>query len=162
MHETLKSRSDVTVVLIFFVCLALAGILAGSFFVRDYARARASISWLAVDGVVLSRLDHEPTQLRYAYSVDGRTYESSRERVFNAQFLQSESRNYLPGEIITIFVDPQNHSFSVVETGGASVAFVFFSLVSGICIFFGVGGIVWTLSEGAAEEIRMAADGAYQ
>ncbi len=153
MHDALKNRSDVTVILVFFISLAIAGVIAGGFFVRDYARARASLSWPAVDGVVLSHLSDGPKRLRYAYSIGGRTYESHRERVFSAQFLKSEARHYRPGETVTVFVDPGNHAFSVLQTGGAGAAFVFFSLLSGACIFFGVGGVVWTLSESAAEDL---------
>ncbi len=150
MDTTLKDRSDITVILVFFISLAIAGVIGGGFFVRDYAHARASVSWPQVDGVVLSQLGDGPKRLRYAYSIGGRTYESHRERFFAARFSKSEARAYFPGETLTVYVDPQHHTVSVLKTGGAGAAFVFFSLLSGACIFFGVGGVVWTLSERTA------------
>ncbi len=152
MDNTLKNRSDVTVILVFFMSLAIAGVIGGGFIVRDYAHARASVSWSQVDGVVLSYLGDGSKRLRYAYSIGGRTYESHRERFFTARFLRSQPRKYVPGEALTVYVDPQHHTVSVLKTGGAGAAFVFFSLLSGACIFFGVGGVVWTLSERAAGE----------
>ncbi len=152
MDNTVKDRSDITVILVFFISLAIAGVICGGFFVRDYAHARASVSWPQVDGVVLSHLGDGPKRLRYAYSIGGRTYESHRERFFAARFLKSEARELVPGETLAVYVDPQHHTLSVLKTGGAGAAFVFFSLLSGACLFFGVGGIVWALSERAAKE----------
>jgi len=151
MDTTLKDRSDITVILVLFISLAIAGVLSGGFIVRDYAHARASVSWPQVDGVVLSHLGDGSKRLRYAYSIGGRTYESHRERFFSGRFLKSEARDYVPGEALTVYVDPHHHAFSVLKTGGAGAVFVLFSLLSGACIFFGVGGVVWTLSERAAE-----------
>ncbi|NOX83957.1 MAG: DUF3592 domain-containing protein [Alphaproteobacteria bacterium] len=151
MDTTLKDRSDITVILVLFISLAIAGVLGGGFIVRDYAHARASVSWPQVDGVVLSQLGDGSKRLRYAYSIGGRTYESHRERFFTGRFSKSQALEYFPGETLTVYVDPQHHTFSVLKTGGAGAAFVLFSLFSGACIFFGVGGVVWTLSERAAE-----------
>jgi Protein of unknown function (DUF3592) len=151
MDTTLKDRSDITVILVLFISLAIAGVLGGGFIVRDYAHARASVSWPQVDGVVLSHLGDGSKRLRYAYSIDGRTYESHRERFFTGRFSRSQEQTYFPGEALTVYVDPQHHTFSVLKTGGAGAAFVLFSLFSGACIFFGVGGVVWTLSERAVE-----------
>ncbi len=151
MDTTLKDRSDITVILVFFISLAIAGVLGGGFVVRDYAHARASVSWPQVDGVVLSQLGDGSKRLRYAYSIGGRTYQSHRERFFTARFLRSEALVCFPGEALTVYVDPQHHTFSVLRTGGVGAVFVLFSLLSGACIFFGVGGVVWTLSERAAK-----------
>lgn len=156
MQEILKSRSEVTIVLVFFICLAILGVIAGGFFVQDYARARASAAWPIVDGVVLSNLEGDGARLRYVYLVDGKSYESSRERVFSARFLKSAARDYAPGETIEVYVNPKDHGFSVLQPGGAGAAFIFFSLLSGLCVFFGVGGVVWTLSQGATENLATA------
>ena len=160
MQEILKNRSEVTVVLVFFFCLAILGVIAGGFFVRDYARARASAAWPIVDGVVLSDIAGDSARLRYVYLIDGRSHVSSRERVFSARFLKSPARDYAPGETVQVYVNPRDHSFSVLQPGGAGAAFIVFSILSGLCVFFGVGGVVWTLSEGAAEELAAANDAA--
>ena len=156
MHKSLRNRSEVTVVLVFFFALAIIGVAAAGFFVRDYAYARASAAWPVVDGVVLSDLEGDTARLRYVYLVDGKTYESHRERVFSARFLKSAVRDYAPGETIEVYVNPDDHSFAVLQPGGAGVAFIFFSLLSGLCVFFGVGGVVWALLEGAADELAGA------
>lgn len=161
MREILKNRSEVTVILVFFICLAIIGVIAGGFFVRDYARARASAAWPVVDGVVLSDLEGDHARLRYVYLIDGESYESSRERVFSARFLKSSVRDYAPGETIEVYVDPEDHAFSVLQPGGAGAAFIFFSVLSGLCVFFGVGGVVWTLSQGAAEGFAFLSETAY-
>ena len=151
MQEILKNRSEVTVVLVFFIVLAILGVIGGGFFVRDYAYARASAAWPVVDGVVLSDIEGDHARLRYVYVVDGKSYESSRERVFSARALQSGVRDYAPGETIQVYVNPKDHAFSVLQTGGAGAAFILFFVLSSLCVFFGVGGVVWTLSEGALD-----------
>lgn len=156
MQQSLHNRSEVTVVLVFFFALAIFGVAAAGFFVRDYAYARASTAWPVVDGVILSDLDENGTGLRYVYLIDGKSYESRRERVFSARFLKSSARDYQPGQTIEVFVNPEDHAFAVLETGGAGVAFIFFSFMSGLCVFFGVGGVVWALLEGAADEFAGA------
>ena len=109
-----------------------------------------------VSAVVLSQTDDQTTGVRYAYSIDGRSYQSKRERVFTARFLKNPVRKYTAGDRISVFVDPGNHKFAVVEPGGAGAAFIFFSILSGIAIFFGVGGVVWALGQSAAyEKLKM-------
>lgn len=158
MRAGLKSKSDFSIVLIFFGALAVIGVFAGGAFVQDYARARSSPSWPSVDGIVLSQLDNAPDRVRYVYSMNGRSYESVRERVFLARFLNMARMDYLPGETVTVFVNPQDHSYSVLYPGGAGVAFVVFSILSGACIFFGIGGIVWTLSQSAGQQFFTTAE----
>ena len=158
MREELKSKSDVSIILIFFGMLAIMGVFAGGFFVQDYAKARASTSWPTVEGIVLSKLDGAPERVRYVYSMNGRSYESARERVFLARFSSRPTTKYLPGENLRVFVDPLDHSYSVLQPGGAGVAFVIFSILSGACVFFGIGGIVWALSQSAGQQFFTTAE----
>lgn len=146
-----KSRSAITYVLVLFVTLAIVGVLAGGFFVKDYARARASLSWPSTEGVVLSDLKGDSARVRYVYAFAGRSYQSKRERVFLAQFMKVSSRNYQPGDTVTVYVNPADPSFSVLLPGGAGIAFVVFSVLSGVLIFIGIGGIIWTFSDGVEE-----------
>lgn len=158
MSEELKSKSDISIVLILFGALAIIGVFAGGFFVQDYAKARASTSWPTVDGIVLSKLDGSPERVRYVYSMNGRSYESTRERVFLARFSNRSTTNYLPGENLRVFVDPLDHSYSVLQPGGAGFAFVIFSIFSGAFVFFGIGGIVWALSQSAGQQFFTTAE----
>ena len=153
MTSTVKSRSDVTFVLVFFFALAIIGIVAGGFFVRDYARARASVGWPVVEGVVLSRLEGDAARVRYVYSFAGRSYQSKRERVFSARFTNTSTRDYAPGEAVDVYVNPANPAFAVLEPGGAGLAFVIFSFLSGLCVFVGVGGVIWTFSDGVDPQL---------
>lgn len=148
MATVVKSRSEVTFVLLFFTALAIAGILAGSFFVRDFVRARASTAWPTADAVVLSQLDETRNVVRYVYAFEGRTYQSTRDRVFIARVMKPATFDYAPGEGVTTYIDPKNPSYSVLRPGGAGLAFVFLTVMSGVCIFFGVGGVIWTFSAG--------------
>ncbi|WP_425408342.1 DUF3592 domain-containing protein [Hyphococcus sp.] len=158
MSEELKSKSDISIVLFFFTALAVFGIAGGGFVVHDYARARASISWPAVEGVVLSQLEPQQSGLRYVYSIDGRSHESTRERVLLARFFHMSTPDYRPGESVTVYVNPANHSYAVLQPGGAGAAFVFFSVLSGVAVFFGLGGVVWTLSRGGDGNFIIARD----
>lgn len=153
MTDIVKSRSDVTFVLLFFAGLALIGVVAGGYFVRDYARARVSSDWPIANGVVLSQLAGDNARVRYAYSFAGRSYQSTRERVFSARFVSLSARDYAPGEAVDVYVNPENPAFSVLQPGGAGIAFVLFSALSGLCIFIGVGGLVWTFSDGVDGDI---------
>jgi len=149
MGTTVKSRSDLTIILLFFGALAVMGIFAGGFIVRDYAQARASESWPSATGIVLSQLDGATKDVRYVYSVNGRSYESSRKRTLLASFFVADDVDYLPGENVAVYVNPQNPAYSVLFPGGGAAAFVLFSILSGGCVFFGIGGIVWALSKSA-------------
>ena len=160
MSAELKNTSDVSIVLILFTALAVLGVAGGGFFVHDYARARASLNWPAVDGIILSKLDGEGGQTRYVYSFDGRSYESTRERNFMARFMKAAKTEYRPGESVVVYVDPQDHAYSVLTPGGASPAFVMLTLLSGCAIFFGVGGVVWALSRANEEAFAAAAESA--
>lgn len=150
MSDVVKTRSDVTFIIFFFTALTIVGLVAGGFFVRDYARARASEAWPVVEGVVLSKLDDSGAAVRYAYSFDGHSYEGTRERVFSAQLFRADQTSYLPGERISVYVSPVEPSYAVLIPGGAGTTFILFSLLSGVCLFLGVGGMVWTLSDGVA------------
>lgn len=167
MTNIVKVRSEVTFVLTFFVALSIFGMVLGGFVVNDYARARASVSWPIVEGVTLNNsFDRgfgpsfgQSDAVRYAYSFDGRTYQATRDRLFLGRFSAGGTPASAPGDLVDVYVDPDEPGFSVLRPGGAGLAFVLFSAFSGLCVFVGVGGIVWTFSEGAEE---LAADGLLQ
>jgi hypothetical protein len=146
MSAELKSKSDVSIVLFFFTALAVFGLAGGGFVVHDYARSRASHAWPAAEGIVLSRLDAERAHVRYVYSVGGHSFESTRERSFMGRFALGENGDFRPGESVTVFFNPEDPSYSVLYPGGSGGAFVALSVLAGLSIFFGLGGLVWTLS----------------
>lgn len=149
MEDSLKSRSDVSVVLIFFIALTILGVIGAGYAVNDYARARASAGWPVYEGVVLSRRGVF-APLRYVYSVNGRSYESGRVRFLSGMLAREGAVAAAPGETLTVYVDPDNHAFSVLAPGGAGAVFVAASILTGACVFLGVGGIVRTLTVAAA------------
>ena len=146
MEDSLKSRSDISVVLIFFIALTILGVIGAGYAVNDYARARASATWPVYDGVVLSRRG-PGAALRYAYSVDGRTYETGRVRFFSGLLSRETAATQAgAGETVKVYVDPDNHAFAVLAPGGGGAVFVAASLITGACVFLGVGGVVRTLT----------------
>ncbi len=156
MPPELKTKSDLSIVLIFFTAMAVLGVAGGGFVVHDYARARASLAWPAAEGIVLSRLDGDGGALRYVYSHDGRSYESTRRRNFVGWFMTAPRLEPRPGEAVTVYVNPADPAYSVISPGGSGAAFVVFSLLAGGAVFFGVGGVVWALSRASARELAFA------
>lgn len=156
MEDSLKNRSDVSVVLIFFIALTVFGVIAAGYAVNDYSRARASAAWPVYEGVVLSRRSRGDDEMRYVYSVDGRSYEGKRIRFFSG-FLSrdDDALRAGPGERVRVYVDPEKHDFAVLAPGGAGVVFVVASIFAGACIFLGVGGIVRTLTIAGADGVRV-------
>ncbi len=150
MEDTLKNRSDVSVVLLFFIALTIFGVLGAAFIVKDYARARASTAWPVYEGIVLSRRESGQA-LRYVYSVDGHTYEARRRRFMTALLSQPENEITGPGETVSVYVDPMDHDVAVLHPGGSGGFFAVVSLFFGAAVFFGVGGIVRTLTLAAVE-----------
>ena len=148
MEDTLKNRSDVSVVLLFFIALTIAGILGAAFIVKDYARARGSVAWPVYEGVFLSAREGGEA-FRYVYSVEGRTYEGSRKRFITAITNPTQAINDAPGQSVRVFVHPKDHSVSVLQPGGAGGFFEAATLFFGAGVFFGVGGIIRTLSMAA-------------
>ncbi len=144
MLRDLKEKSRISVVLFFFTTLAIVGVIGVGFIVSDYAKARGSFSWMVVEGVVLS--ERKGDGLRYVYSVNGHTYEGTRQRLFTARMpFRKEQTDHAPGDKIDVFVSPKDPSYSILEQGGSGIVFACFFLFSGACVFVGVGGIVRTL-----------------
>lgn len=149
MTETVKGRSAVTFILVFFVVLTIVGLVCGAYVVRDYAKGRASLAWPATDAVVLNEVRGEG--FHYAYSFAGKTYQSSRKSVFTAQLKHRTDTVFQPGETVTVFVNPQNPSYAVLYPGGSGAVFFVLCIICGLCVFVGLGGVVWTFSDGVGE-----------
>lgn len=145
MEDTLKTRSDISVILLFFTGLTILGVLGAAFIVNDYARARASVAWPGYDGVILSQRE-DGDALRYVYSVEGHSYEGTRLKFFTANFSSKTFPEFGPGETVRVYVDPKDHSVAVLQPGGGGAFFAVASLICGAAVFFGVGGIVRTLT----------------
>lgn len=158
MPEEIKTKSDVSIVLFLFMALAVIGLVGGAFVVHDYARARASVSWPTVEGIVLSQIDDKHAPIRYVYSFDGMSYESTRERWLMTRMPKGGAVDYKPGEAVVVYVHPQEHSYSVLYAGGASYLFVLLSVISALSMFFGIGGILWTLTNTDDEYFHLAGD----
>lgn len=150
MEDTLKNRSDVSVVLLFFIALTIFGVLGAAFIVKDYSRARASTAWPVYDAIMLSPRESRQA-LRYVYSVDGQTHEASRRRFTTALLLSTKNELAGPGATVSVYVDPNDHDVAVLHPGGSGGFFAIVSLFFGASVFFGVGGIVRTLTLAAVE-----------
>lgn len=142
MHEEEKKRADIAIVLIFFMSLALAGLVGAGFVINDYAQARASSSWPVREGIVLN--SDYGRGLRYVYSVEGKSYESERAQFFTA-FWQPEEHTYEPGDVVEVYYNPSVPETSVLRAGGAGLFFATLSVIFGSFVFLGIGGVVRTL-----------------
>ena len=152
MPEEAVRKAELTVVLMFFALLALTGIVFGGFVVQDFACARASHGWPTADGVILSAPESGAGKVRYAYVFAGENHEGRRITYITGRFSRDEAKQYSPGEAVTVHVDPDKPSASVLEPGGASGIFLFGAFLSGLLIFVGAGGMIRTLMNGAGEE----------
>lgn len=152
MPEEIQRKAELTVVLMVFTAFAALGVLLIAFTVQDFARARASYTWPTVSGVVLSDPGGDASGPRYAYVVDGETYESRRIGFFQRPFSANAFAGLAPGQKVKIHVDPEDPSVSVLKPGGSSLVFVFMSLMAAFLIFVGFGGAIRTLMNGGAQD----------
>jgi hypothetical protein len=147
MVRDAKVRAEICARTAAFLLLALAGTILGAATVRDFARARASLEWPAVDGVVLS--SPENGELRYAYVAAGKTHQSSRAR-FATAILSSSAAPKPAGAPIKVRVDPKRPSLSVLEPGGSAAVFAAAATGAGLLVFVGLGGMIRTLLRAGA------------
>jgi hypothetical protein len=152
MPEEVQRKAELTVVLMVFTAFAALGVLLISFTVQDFARARASYMWPTVSGVVLSDPDGAASRPRYAYVVDGETYQSRRIGFFQRPFSGRAFAGLAPGQKVKIYVDPEKPSVSVLKPGGSSLVFLFMSMMAAFLIFVGFGGAIRTLMNGGAQD----------
>ncbi|MBT8470983.1 MAG: DUF3592 domain-containing protein [Marinicaulis sp.] len=141
MDVQLKNRSEYTISFVFFLTVSICGIIGVNWAVSNFAMVRASASWSATEAIVLDYDAGPRDEIRYTYSYGGVVYESKRRSVFkNSKLL--EGKRFTPGEKIRIFVNPENHSYSVVEPGGGKTILLCMALVSSVLVFFGFAGLV--------------------
>ena len=154
MDPGLRQRARISVVLVFFTALAILGVVGVGFVVTDYSRARGSVSWAVVDGVVLGHRRGGGDHLRYVYSVNGKPYESTRIRFFTGGLAdRQEVSTYKPGVRVNVYVSPRFPGTSVLQPGGSPFVFLSVFLFCGVCVFLGVGGVVRTLEKTVTEAI---------
>jgi hypothetical protein len=158
MSDDAKYRAELLLAAGFFVTLAISGVLLAGFGVRDFAFARASLSWPSVEAVMLSA--PAGNGVRYVYSVDGRKYESRRARFFTASFGRAAEIDAPPGDVVPVAYDPAHPSRSVLEPGGSGAVFFATVAAGALLTFLGLGGIVRLLSEAAVLDEQAPGGGA--
>ena len=136
-----------------------ACVLVGALFlvigVVDLIGGLASRGWDAVSGEIIesrfrlarSQRVHWEVDIRYRYTVEGRTYEGDRFGFWKGRTFWSERAAeyvvtmYPKGRIVTLFVSPSDHSCAVIEPGiGWRVVMPFFS--GGALAAFGIVSIL--------------------
>ncbi|MEQ8178835.1 MAG: DUF3592 domain-containing protein [Amphiplicatus sp.] len=152
MPQEAKLRLELGLAVALFSVLTVLGVAIGGFGVHDFARARASLVWPVAEGVVLSQADNAPG-LRYAYSFNGRTYESTRIRFFTARFSASPIAEQTPGDVVGVSVNPAEPDVSALAPGGSGLVFAFIVLVAGVFVFVGLGGLIRTVAEASRLEL---------
>lgn len=123
----------------FFALVAALGCWSCFGVVRDYVDARASGGWPTVEGVVLS--GDGDGDLRYAYMVGGRSYESGRVK-FVARGPLGRPPPATPGALVDVYVKPEDPSRAVLAPGGSGRRFALRFLGTGVLVFFGVAGLI--------------------
>lgn len=161
MPEEVQRKAELTIVLLFFVALAGAGIVLIIMTVQDFARARSSFTWPEASAVVLSDPEHNSARPRYVYVVGGETYESRRIGFFRLPIPGGKHAQLAPGDNVTIYVDPDNPSIAVLQPGGSSLVFLLMSLAAAVLVFFGAGGAIRTLMN-SGEDDWAADDASYE
>lgn len=120
-----------------FGALIFIGLVACYAAVSDYAQARASRDWPAVDGHVLSGGD----SVRYAWFAEGRSHSGARVRYWTATFNPSGAA-YQPGAKVKVFVSPDDGAVAVLEPGGSPILFALVLGFGGFLVFIGLAGVI--------------------
>ncbi len=125
---------------ILFGAVVSAGAFAAYAAVEDYARARASMAWPAVEGVVLSH-DADAGTVRYAWFADGASHTGERVRFWTGA-LHRSGEIYEPGKPVAVHVAPDDSALAVIEPGGSSVIFLIVLGFAALLVFIGLAGII--------------------
>lgn len=125
---------------ILFGAIACAGTIAAYAAVEDFARARASLSWPTVEGVVLSA-DQQDGNVRYAWFDGAESHTGARVRFWMAAF-DASGRVYDPGDRIVLRISPDDGAVAVLEPGGSAVLFAVALFFGAFLVFVGLAGII--------------------
>ncbi len=126
-----------------FGLIALCGAFSAYAAVKDFSRARASGIWRQVDGVVLSPARGAP-RLRYAYHIDGRSYEGRRLAFMTRGYIARPPSN-APGAAVTVYVSPEDPRQATLVTGGSGRKFAAWLGMAGFAVFIGLAGLIRTV-----------------
>lgn len=124
---------------ILFGSVAACGVVAAYAAVEDYARARASLGWPTVEGVVLS--NENDGDVRYAW-FDGEASHTGERVRFWTGALQASGEVYDPGRRIDVRISPEDGAVAVVEPGGSAVVFLSALAFGGFLVFLGLAGVI--------------------
>ncbi len=141
-----KSASENFVALTAFAAIGAAGLWLGALAVEDFAQARDSLTWPAVDGVVLSKDSENSNDIRYAYVAGGHGHESRRVRFLTGLVYEAPTAQLRPGESVTVYVNPDAPDVAVLKQGGHGLVFGAAVALAAALIFFGLGGVIRTLT----------------
>lgn len=137
--ETRESLKGAAGAFILFGAVASAGVFAAYAAVEDFARARASLEWPAIEGVVLS--NKRGDGVRYAW-FDGRESHIGERVSFWTGALSASGELYEPGQRIEVRVSPEEGGLAALEPGGSSVLFALVLGFGAFLVFIGLAGII--------------------
>jgi hypothetical protein len=124
---------------ILFGAVAAIGVVTAYAAVEDYARARASLGWPTVEGVVLS--NESGDDVRYAW-FDGEASHTGERIRFWTGALHRSGEVYAPGRRVAVRVSPDDGSIAVIEPGGSPVLFLIVLAFGGFLVFLGLAGVI--------------------
>lgn len=140
-----KSTSENFIALVAFAILGALGLWIGGVAVEDFARARDSRTWPAIEGVVLSKDGEDSNDIRYAYVAGGHGHESRRVRFLTGLVFKAPTAQLRPGESVTVYVNPDAPDVAVLRQGGSGLVFAGAAVVAAALVFFGLGGVIRTV-----------------
>ena len=139
-----RSRAPLIGAAFLFALVAIAGLITAYAAVKDFAFARASGDWPQTHGVILTPGDDGGEELRYAYHVDGESFEGRRLAFLTRGYIGSPPPR-TPGAKVDVYVSPIDPTTAVLVPGGSGRRFAFWLLMSGVAVFVGVAGLTRTM-----------------
>ncbi len=125
---------------VLFGAVATAGFLVAYAAVEDYARAKASLGWTSVEGVILSREEGEEG-VRYAWFDGDEARTGDRVRFWTGA-LAASGAVYQPGQRVALRVSPEDGRVAVIEPGGSSALFAIVLAFGAFLVFIGLAGVI--------------------
>jgi hypothetical protein len=141
-----KTVSELFTALCLFALLSAVGLWIGAAAVKDFALARDSRTWPAVEGVVLSKDSADSNDIRYAYVAGGRGHESRRVRFLTGLLAKAPTAHLRPGESLTVYVHPERPDIAVLKQGGSGALFGAAASLAAALVFLGLGGVIRTMT----------------
>ena len=135
---------------VFFALLAIWGGCLLFFTVQNYSLARLSVSWPVANAIITDNGKEGFMSMHegdYVYNLFGQNHRGRRVRFFmnNRIFSGTPKRDFIAGDVIEIYINPEDAKISVVEPGASTIGFLIMLGASVVILFSGLGAEISTL-----------------